>query len=360
MTRSRRLQIFSKFLSIAFFAGVTALSARAADAPPASEPDLSVYAYDSFVAKHGLGTAIAPGFEKASGCRLRLLGSGDGAQLLTRVKLDAERAKFGAQLVVGIDEQLWEQAKPHADPQAAGAAIPGGPKALAAGGKWVAQGFVPFDYGVFAFMADQTQLKAKGLSVPKRLRDLLKPEWKRNVILEDPRTSTPGLAFVQYVKAVEGTGAEAFWKRFRTQWLTLAPGWDAAYGIFLKEEAPLVWSYTTSQAYHAEHGDSAGRYRAVVLDDGQPSQVEGAFAIQAALAQASPKTRQCARAFLEYLVSPAAQAQVPTANWMFPVLASAPRPESFKKVPQPKRVIALPASRAETDRTLEEWGRAIR
>ena len=54
---------------------------------------------------------------------------------------------------------------------------------------------------------------AARLIVPKSLRDLLKPEWKRNLILEDPRTSAPGLAFVLYA----GTrgGGEGFWKSLR-------------------------------------------------------------------------------------------------------------------------------------------------
>ncbi len=219
---------------------------------------------------------------------------------------------------------------------------------------------MPFDYGFFAFIADRDQLKERGLKAPESLDDLLKPEWKRNVILEDPRTSTPGLAFVQYVQAVKLSQAKDFWKKMRSQWLTLAAGWDAAYGIFLKKEAPLVWSYTTSQAYHAEHGDSAGRYQALMLKEGLPQQIEGAFALKAALEGASEKTRDCARAFLEYLVSKDAQEQVPPKNWMYPVNSKVELSKSFGLVPKPKRVIELPAKRAEVEGALTVWSEGIR
>src|SRR5206468_2130798 len=116
-----------------------------------------------------------------------------------------------------------------------------------------------------------------------RLTELSAPAWKRKLILEDPRTSTPGLDFVLYARAALGERAREFWRGLRGQWLTLAPGWDAAYGLFLKEEAPLVWSYTTSQAYHEEHGDAAGenrRYSAILFEEGQPIQVEGAALVK--------------------------------------------------------------------------------
>lgn len=315
----------------------------------ATPPTLVIATYDSFVAKHSLGAEIFPLFEKKCGCRIKTLASGDGAQLLSRLALDAERGKPTAQIVLGLDPATWERAKPYLEEW--GAWAPRGLGHVVAQAR-VGAGFLPFDYGVLAFMSDAEALKAAHLEAPRRLADLLKPEWRRNVILEDPRTSTPGLGFMFYGDAVGGPG---FWGKFRTQWLTLAPGWDGAYGLFLKKQAPLVWSYTTSQAYHEEHGDSGKRYRALVFEEGNPIQVEGAALVKGAFEGPSADLRRIARDFLEFLISPEVQKLVPLGNWMLPVMPGTRLPASFKSLPSPLRIVATPASAQETEKALARW-----
>lgn len=352
--------------------GVLLLSALAWGAD-ADKPTLVIATYDSFVAKHGLGPEIFPLFEKRCGCNVQALASGDGAQLLSKLQLDAERGKPSAQVVLGLDQSTWERAKPY----------------LEEWGKWeprgyskvlkdarVAPGFLPFDYGVFALMSDREQLAAAHLEAPRKLSDLLKPSFRRNVILEDPRTSTPGLAFLLYADAV---GGEGFWPKFRSQWLTLAPGWDGAYGLFLKKEAPLVWSYTTSQAYHEEHGDHADdsrRYRALVFEEGNPVQIEGAAlvkgAFEAKLASGAVnmnigvqelervlKLHKLAQDFIEFLLTPEVQSRIPLGNWMLPVMPGTKLPASFKRIPQPLKIVHTPTDAQTIERELTGWKHLI-
>src|SRR4029079_6998597 len=89
-----------------------ALALLASPAVEAFTPELVIYTYDSFMAPGGLGPEIVPAFEKKWNCKVRLLPSGNGGQLLNRLQLDAERGKPTAQLVVGIDLAQFEQAKP--------------------------------------------------------------------------------------------------------------------------------------------------------------------------------------------------------------------------------------------------------
>ncbi|MGK5084746.1 thiamine ABC transporter substrate-binding protein [Bdellovibrionota bacterium FG-1] len=300
-------------------------------------PELVIYTYDSLVTPHGLGPEIFPLFEKKWGCRIRALPSGDGAQLLTRLQLDAKRGKSVAHVVMGLDQNTFEAARPYLE--------------LGKG----SPGFVEFDYGILAFMEDRQALERAGLAEPHRLADLLKPEWRRNIILEDPRTSTSGLAFLLYANEVGGAG---FWPQFKSQWLTLAPGWDAAYGLFLKKEAPLVWSYTTSQAYHEEHGDSIGehrRYRALIFDEGQPKQVEGAALIQGAFHSKDPQIKKLAAEFLKFLVSPEVQSRIPLKNWMIPVVQGPRLPPSFEHLPKPLKIVPTPTDARQIERALREW-----
>lgn len=312
-------------------------------------PVLIVATYDSIAAKHGLGPEIFPRFEKKCGCKVQVLASGDGAQLLSKLQLDSERAgKSRAHVVLGLDQATWQRARPYLEEW--GGWEPKGYSRIPKEFK-VSHGFLPFDYGVLAFIADTEQLKVLKLTAPAKLADLLKPEWRRQVILEDPRTSTPGLSFLLYVNEV---GGRDFWARFRTQWLTLAPGWDAAYGLFLKKEAPLVWSYTTSQAYHESHGDTSGRYRALVFEEGNPMQIEGA-----ALVKGAGEQQRLAREFLEFLLTDEVQALIPAKNWMMPVMPGTKLPASFKKVPKPLKLVRTSADAKKIEQALVEWKRAI-
>ena len=324
-------------------------------------PDISILTYDSFVAKHGLGPEIMPVFKQYSGCEARVTGAGDGGQLLNRLQLSAKSGSaLGAQVVLGIDQQLWEDVRPFAEPW--GKWSPVGYEKLVASSR-VEKGFLPFDYGTFAFIADTEALKKMKLEAPHSLQDLLKPEWKRNLILEDPRTSTPGLALLRYSIAVYQEKVWEFWTKLRPQWLTLAQGWDAAYGIFLKGEAPLVWSYTTSQAYHDEHpepGVTPGRYQAIHFTEGQPSQIEGAILVKGAFTGKTGEHQLvCARKFLEFLLTPAVQARIPLKNWMSPVIIGTPLPPSFKRLPVPKRIVPMPVKGFSASSILPKWSHAV-
>lgn len=326
-------------------------------------PELVLYANDSFVAPRSLGALIIPIFEKKLGCRVRALASGDGAQLLTRIELDAQRGKSTAQLVVGIDERSWEKAKQWVEPW--GDWTPAGYQNLVETSLTLGRGFLPYDYGVFALMMDRQLMAELKLQVPTEgllsFQELLAPQWRRNIILEDPRTSGPGLAFFLFSLQALKTKREGqedawvFWEKFRGQWLTLTPGWSAAYGLFLKKEAPLVWSYITSQAYHQEMADSGKplRYQAVLFREGQPFQIEGAALMKSG--SHSKESKILARKFLEFLISPEVQKMVPKHAWMMPVLKGVELPESYRNLPRPLKLVQTQTDPTEMTKLLSRW-----
>ncbi len=366
--RSCRAFLRELFLHALLFAGVvlSALSARATT-PTASvaPPELVLYVYDSFVAEGGLGRALIPLFEAKCGCRVRTLASGDSLQMLSRLEIDQARGqRSGApakaplgDVIVGLDLQSWGRARKFVHLPVAVAPFPKKDLVEEVRVPEIDEGFVPYDYGPMAFIADTEQLRKLGLPLVSSLHDLLKPEWKRNFIVEDPRTSAPGQGFALFARAVFGGDFAARVAALRKQWLTLAPGWDQAYGLFLRKEAPLVWSYVTSQAYHAEHGDAAGRYRAVMLAEGAPVQIEGAALVGGV--ELDPKKLRLAREFLEFLVTPAAQALVPTRNWMLPARKGVKLPPSFAALPRPSKIVRLPVAPEEIAAGLHEWSRGL-
>ena len=140
------------------------------------------------------------------------------------------------------------------------------------------------------------------------------PEEK--IVIQDPRNSTPGLGFLLWMKAVYGDRAPEKWRTLSKRILTVTPGWSEAYGLFTSGEAPMVLSYTTSPAYHMIE-EKTERYRAAAFAEGHYLQVELAGRLRAS------KQPELAARFLQFLVSPEAQAILPTTNWAYPAAPSA-------------------------------------
>ncbi len=320
-------------------------------------PEIYIYTYDSFISPEGLGPALFALFEKKTGCRVHAIPCGDGGQLLSRVELDAKRDKQKAHLVLGIDQFVWERIKPWTESW--NGWLPQGYSHLPHNLQ-LEKGFLPYSYGVLSFISDGEELQKLRLNEPLSISDLLKPEWKRNFIVEDPRTSTPGLLFVLYLNSVFKSSVSEVWSLLRGQWLALTPGWGAAYQLFLKREAPLVWSYVSSQAYHEEHGDrkqDQRRYRALILKEGSPLQIEGAALLKRKSRVESEMKWE--KKFLDFLLSSEIQKMIPQKNWMMPALPQNPLPQSFKNLPKTNAVITIRATSKEIENTLMQWGRSI-
>ena len=113
--------------------------------------------------------------------------------------------------------------------------------------------FLPFDWGWFAFVYDETRLAEP----PTSLADLVDAEDGPKIVIEDPRTSTPGLGLLLWMRDVYGDEAGDAWKKLAPKIVTVTQGWSEAYGLFLKGEADMVLSYTTSPAYHIGGGEGS-------------------------------------------------------------------------------------------------------
>ncbi|HMO08883.1 MAG TPA: thiamine ABC transporter substrate binding subunit [Paracoccaceae bacterium] len=319
-------------------AGLSMIAAGAA----AQTPVVTVLTYDSFVSDWGPGPAIEAAFEARCGCDLRMIGAGDGAALLARVQLEGPRA--GADVVLGLDTNLTAAAA------ATGLFAPHG----VAGGfdlpvTWDDPMFLPYDWGWFAFVHDLTRLP----DPPRSFADLAASDLR--IVIQDPRSSTPGLGLLLWVDAVAGAGAANLWRALSDNILTVTPGWSEAYGLFLEGEADMVLSYTTSPAYHLIAENDATK-AAAPFDEGHYLQVE-----VAGLLAAAPQP-DLGRAFLEFLVSDEAQAILPTTNWMYPArIPSAGLPEGFGALHRPavSHLFAPGEAAARRTAAVETWRAAL-
>lgn len=315
----------------------------AATAMAQEKPVLTVYTYDSFVSDWGPGPSIETAFEAECGCDLRFVATGDGAALLSRVLLEGEGTE--ADIVLGLDTSLTAAAAasglfaPH---KQAGAAydLPL---------DWTDPVFVPYDWGWFAFVYDRTKTD----TVPADFEALAASDLK--IVVEDPRSSTPGLGLLLWVKAAYGDHAGAIWEALADNIVTVTPGWSEAYGLFLEGEADMVLSYTTSPAYHliAENDDTKA---AAAFTEGHYLQVEVAAKLkgsdQGALADR----------FLGFITTDAFQNVIPETNWMYPAVTPASGlPGGFDSLIRPEKTLLFPPEEAAAIRgaALVEWQTAL-
>jgi thiamine transport system substrate-binding protein len=305
---------------------VAAAAQQAAASRGEADNTVVVYTYDSFVSEWGAGPKIAPLFEKATGIKVKFVSKGDGGALLSALAI----AKGGsdADLALGLDNFLAPKALASGlfrayEPKGYGA-IPAALKLDPS------KRLIPYDWGNFAIVWDSAKLQ----NPPSSLEDLARPEYAKKLILLDPRTSTPGLGFLAWTKAVYGAKWKDYWRRLRPSVLTLAPGWDQGYGLFTNGEAPLVLSYAADGAYHLEY-EKTERYKALAFKDGFVAQVETAGIL------ASAKHPRNAELFMDFLVSPECQKELPLTQWMYPVLPSLPLPESYRAAVKPVKTLEV-------------------
>ncbi len=311
----------------------------------AADKTLTVYTYESFTAEWGPGPKVKAAFEKTCGCTVNYVSVEDGVALLNRLKLEGKDTK--ADVVLGLDTGLV------ADAKATGLFAASGIDAAAVKvpGDFKDDVFVPYDYGHFAVVYDTEKMKTP----PKSLDELVNGNPDEKIVIEDPRTSTPGLGLLLWMKSVYGDKAGDAWKKLSKRVLTVTPGWSEAYGLFTKGEAPMVLSYTTSPAYH-EMEEKTSRYQAASFSEGHYIQVEVAGLT------ATSKDPALAKSFLSFMVSPAFQDIIPTTNWMLPAAKmDQPLPEAFTKLVQPAKTFLMSPDEVQKYRKawVDEWVAAM-
>lgn len=301
---------------------------------------LNVYTYDAFASDWGPGPKIKENFEKECDCELNFVALDSSVGILSRAQLEGKSSQ--ADVLLGLDLNLMEAARKSGllaehDVNTSAVTIAGG---------WKDRTFVPFDQGNFAFIYNVDTLKTP----PTSLKDVIDNQNLR-VIYQDPRTSTPGLGLLLWVKSVYGNDAADAWSRLASHTVTVTKSWSDAYGLFLKGEADVVLSYTTSPAYHIV-AEGVNKYKAAQASEGLYPQIE-----VAAMMKDAPNPA-LAKRFMQFILEPGFQSTVATGNWMLPVIPLKDAlPAAFDSALQPTKVLTLPAADVAENRKawVSEW-----
>lgn len=287
------------------------------------KPLLTIYTYDAFSASWGAAPKIKEAFEKEHHVTVKFVGLSSSIVALRKIQLEGKKTK--ADILLGIDTNIAQVAKK------TGLFVPHelNSTELDLPFSYTDDIFVPFDYSYCAFVYSEKNVK----NVPHSFEELASMSKDFKIVIQDPRSSTAGLALLLWVKSVYGDKAGAYWKRLAPYILTITKGWSEAYGLFLKGEADMVLSYTTSPAYHIID-ENRTDIKSAPFKEGHYGQIEVAGILK------SSKQKDLAKKFLAFMHSETFADIIPTGNWSYPVTqGSKPLPKAFETLHKPKMLL---------------------
>lgn len=346
----KRRQVFSVLLLatllLAACQGVSDTTALA----PAAPATLIVATHDSFA----IGEEILRQFEAEYDARVQILTLGDAGEALNKIILSKDAPL--ADLFFGVDNTFLSRALasdifvPYASPL-----LDRIPDELELD---PAHRLLPVDYGYVTLNADHQWFADAALALPQTLEDLAKPEYKGLLVVQNPATSSPGLAFLLATIGHFGEdGFLDFWRALRANDVLVTDGWSEAYfehftvGSGGAGDRPLVVSYSTSppaDVVYATDGRTEPASVNISPENGTFRQIEFVGVLDGA---ANP---DLARAFVDFMLDVPFQSDIPLQMFVYPANPAAPLPELFVQFGQtPDMPVVVDAAAIESNR--EQW-----
>lgn len=318
--------------------------------------ELVLLTHDSFVVSEGL----IDQFRSETGIALRVLRAGDAGTVTSQAILTQDAPI--ADVIYGIDNTFLSRALD------ADIFVPHRAENIdaVAPGLDVDERVTPIDFGDVCLNYDKASLQDRGLEIPPDLRSLTGPAYAGQLVVEDPSTSSPGLAFLLATIATFPEDAEYtwkdFWRELRANDVLVAPDWSAAYYSEFagggSGDRPLVVSYASSPPAGVIFTDPppAVAPTGVVLP-GCFRQVEYAGVLRGTASE------RWAKELVDWMLREPFQEDLPLNMFVFPALAEAALPFEFIEHTEiPEQPVTMdPAVIGENrERWIEEWREIMR
>ena len=349
--RVRLRVVAGSIASLAALALIGGCAPGPSTSPSTAPKTLTVVTYDSF----SISDAAKARFAAQTGLEVTYLSPGNAGTVVNQLVLTKD-SPIG-DVVFGIDNTFAGRAieagvlTPYTSP-----ALPADAAKLTADGS---NSLTPIDFGDVCVNIDNDALAAKGLAAPVTLDDLVKPEYKDLLVVPNPTMSSPGLAFLIATIGAKGDpGYLDYWTALKANGVKITDGWTQAYTVEFsgssgKGTRPLVLSYASSPADEVRPDGTVHNTVAVGTCF---RQVEYAGVI------AGARNPDGARAFIDFMLSPQVQAEIPNEMYMRPVDPSVPLPEKWAKfIPEITAPIAVPAADISAKRNawLQAWTQTV-
>ncbi|MEO7371502.1 MAG: thiamine ABC transporter substrate-binding protein [Ilumatobacteraceae bacterium] len=314
---------------------VVALAAAAAgcgsDGPPSTAPAaITLVAYDSFPPEKTTLNDALDSFTKSTGIAVKIVIAGDAGTMVTKARLTAGNPE--GDVMWGVDNTLLSAAL---DGKVFTKYEPNDLNAISTDLTALVPGheMTPVDFGDVCVNYDIGWFKSHDLKPPGDLDDLAKPEYKDLLVVENPSTSSPGLAFLLATIAHSGAdGWQRYWKALRANGVEVVDSWTTAYEDEFSGAAgstgtrPLVVSYGSSPPAEVIFADPPRTDApTAVVDSTCFRQVEFTGVLRGTKHEAE------ARRLVDFLISGPFQAELPLNLFVYPARTDTPLPAEFTK-----------------------------
>jgi thiamine transport system substrate-binding protein len=308
--------------------------------------------HDSFA----ISADVKRAFEEESGLTLRILKAGDAGEIVTRALLTAGNPE--GDVLFGIDNNLLQRAldgdvfEAYESPELENV----DPELLLD----PEHRATPIDRGDVCLNYDKTWFRRLSRDRLLSMDDLTNPIFEDILVVQNPATSTPGLAFLLATIARHGEGGwQEYWRGLRANGVLVVDGWEEAYNARFSGASsgtgsrPVVVSYASSPPAEVIFREPRPRTAPTgVIEDSCFRQVELAGVLRGA------ENEEGARALIDFMLSERFQEDIPLQMFVFPAREDAELPAEFERFAVvPESPLELPPEEIEANRErwVDEW-----
>src|SRR5512139_2965018 len=335
-----------------FFLLLSACAPQSTATQPTEPQTITIMTHNSF----SVSEEVVKAFEDANNAKVAFLESGDAGAALNKAVLTSDAPL--ADVLFGVDNtflsraleadifESYESSLLNEIP--AEFKLDGSNRAL------------PVDYGDVCINYDKEYFTDNNLAVPQSLDDLTKPEYTGLLVVENPATSSPGLAFLLATIAHYGDSFTEYWQALKDNGVVVVDGWETAYYTNFsassgKGPQPMVVSYGTSPAAEvifAEKKPEDAPTASILGPDTCFRQIEFIGILK------GTKHRALAEKFVDFMLGRQFQEDVPLQMFVYPVNPDAALPEEFTKyaqAPEQAATMAPDVIAEKRDAWIEAW-----
>ena len=322
--------------------------------------------YDSFPTQDTPLNEALDAFTAQTGIGVRLVVAGDAGTMVTKAKLTAGNPE--GDVMWGVDNTLLSSAidgevfsayrSPALDdvPDALTALVPDGAA-------------TPVDFGDVCVNYDVEWFRSHDIPAPTSFDDLADPRYRGLLVVQNPGTSSPGLAFLLATVAHFGDDAggaadwQSYWSRLRANDVRVEDSWTTAYYTDFSGakgstgDRPMVVSYGTSPpAEVLDAAEPPATAPTAVIESTCFRQVEFAGVLRGTEHETE------ARLLIDFLLGEEVQSQLPLTLYVYPARSDVTLPGVFQQFAVvPADPLTVEPSRIEANRVkwLDEWTQVV-
>jgi len=366
----------TKFVSVILLFVLLSLVACAPAATPTEEPTtvpteeptaarsertVRIMTHDSF----DISEEVLDAFESEHNATVKILQAGDAGVVLNQAILSKDNPL--ADVLYGVDNTLLSRAleadifEPYQSPM-----LEAIPDRLELDDQYRA---LPVDYGDVCLNYDKAWFESEGLEPPSSLDDLTEPDYEGLTVVENPATSSPGLAFMLATIGHFGESGDTtwldYWTDLRENDVLVTQGWSEAYYEQFTYASggggnrPIVVSYASSPPVEVQFSDEPFEEAptgVVVGDESCFRQIEFAGVLSGA------ENPDLAREWIDFMLSETFQEDIPLHMFVFPANENAELPEVFAEfaiVPEDPVTVDYTAIEANREAWIEAWTETV-